>query len=135
MILRTVDHLPQALRLQKKYLEFVQSNWPENGIEMYWGEAKEPRSYDQLKLLWGGAYQPIAVHMSDVSGKAITTEMVHCVAKDRFLKPIIVEFNGKSKGYPGSTTNLSKREMSEFIEKVFAWGSEMGVVFGEDLTL
>ena len=55
--------------------------------------------------------------------------MVHAVAKDRFLDPVVVEMNGKSKSYPGSTTKLGKKAFSDYLEQVYAWGASLGVYF------
>ena len=80
------------------------------------------------------AYTPIAQYLSEQSGRVITREMVHAVAKDRFLEPLIVEFDGKVKRYPGSTTRLGKKAFNEYIEKVFAWGAdELGVFFDSEV--
>ena len=83
-------------------------------------------------MLWAGAYSPIAQFLSEQSGKFISREMVHAVAKDRFLEPLIVEFEGKVKRYPGTTTGLSKTAFNEYLEKVFAWGADMGVFFSTE---
>ena len=85
----------------------------------------------QNRLLWASAYTPIAVFLSEQSGKVITREMVHAVAKDRFAPRITVEFDGKSKSYPQSTTRFTKAEFSDYLEAVYAWGADMGVFFSE----
>lgn len=51
------------------------------------------------------------------------------VAKDRFMPRITVEFEGKSKSYPQSTTRLGKKAFSDYLEQVYAWGADMGVYF------
>ena len=93
------------------------------------GYHSETRSEEQNRLLWAGAYGPIAQVLSEESGKVITKEMVHEVSKDRFCPRIIVEFQGKSKSYPKSTTRLNKQEFSDYLEQVYAWGAELGAVF------
>lgn len=102
---------------------------PDEGYYVEWEPKADRRSSDQNKLLWVGAYRPIAEHLSEQSGKIITSEHVHAVAKDRFLDPVVVELNGKSKSYPGSTTKLKKAEFGDYLEKVWSWGAEMGVWF------
>lgn len=96
------------------------------------GYREETRTEQQNRMLWAGAYLPIALHLSEESGKVITKDMVHAVAKDRFLDPIVVEFNGKVKRYPGSTTRLGVKAFNEYLEKVFAWGVDMGVYFDKE---
>lgn len=93
------------------------------------GYREETRTEQQNRLLWAGAYTPIAQHLSEESGKIITRDMVHCVAKDRFCPRIVVEFQGKSKSYPQSTTRLNKQEFSDYLQQVYAWGASMGVIF------
>ena len=110
-----------------KYWEDV--NLPEEGYYVEWEPKADRRTSDQNALLWVGAYRPIAEYLSEQSGKIITSEHVHAVAKDRFLDPVVVELNGKSKSYPGSTTKLKKAAFGDYLEQVWAWGSEMGVWF------
>ena len=102
---------------------------PECGVLFEWCDADSKRSYEQNKLLWVSAYRPIATFLSEQSGKVITSEMVHAVAKDRFLDPIVVTMGDKSKSYPGSTTKLGKKAFSDYLEQCYAWGAEMGVYF------
>ena len=87
------------------------------------------RTEEQNRLLWVSAYLPIAQFLTEQSGKVITKDMVHCVAKDRFSPRVIVEFDGKSKSYPQSTTRFNKQEFSDYLEQVYAWGAELGVMF------
>ena len=93
------------------------------------GYREQTRTEQQNNLLWVGAYMPIAQFLSEQSGKVITKDMVHCVAKDRFMPRIVVEYGDRSKSYPQSTTRLNKQEFSDYLEQVRAWGAEMGVVF------
>ena len=102
---------------------------PECGLLVEWCKADEKRTVEQNALLWASAYGPIAEFLTEKSGKIITREMVHAVAKDRFLEPVVVEFDGKTKSYPGSTTKLGKKAFSDYLEKVYSWGAHMGVFF------
>lgn len=111
---------------------FANMKIPENGMAVEWEEYEHKRTSDQNRLLWVSAYRPIAEYLSEQSGKIITSEHVHAVAKDRFLDPVVVEFNGKSKSYAGSTTKLKKAEFSDYLEQVYAWAAELGVWINED---
>jgi hypothetical protein len=93
------------------------------------GYHSQTRTEEQNNLLWRSAYTPIAQHLTEESGKIITKEMVHEVAKDRFAPRVVVEAFGRSKSYPRSTTKFNKQEFSDYLEQVYAWGSEMGVLF------
>jgi len=108
---------------------FEKIELPECGLMVEWCNADSKRSIDQNSLLWVSAYRPIAIFLSEKSGKVITSEMVHCVCKDRFLDPVIVEYDGKSKSYPGSTTKLGKKAFGDYLEQVYSWGAEMGCWF------
>ncbi|MBU8921760.1 MAG: recombination protein NinB [Bacteroidales bacterium] len=113
-----------------KFLKYWEAcKLPEDGYYVEWEPKADRRTSDQNALLWVGAYRPIAEYLSEQSGKIITSEHVHAVAKDRFLDPVIVELNGKSKSYPGSTTKLKKKEFGDYLEQVWAWGGSMGVWF------
>jgi len=102
---------------------------PDCGVSVSWQDEDSKRTAQQNRLLWVGAYRPIADYMTRHSGNIITSEMVHLVAKDRFLDPVVVEYKGKSKSYVGSTTQLGKKAWSDYIEQVWAWGADMGVYF------
>jgi hypothetical protein len=108
---------------------FEKMELPDCGVLVEWCDADTKRSYEQCKLQWAGAYRPIATFLSEQSGTIITTDMVHAVAVDRFVEPIVVTMNGKTKRYPGSTAKLGKKAFSDYLEQVFAWGAEMGVWF------
>ena len=102
---------------------------PACGLIVEWANADAKRTSEQNALLWVSAYRPIAAFLSDQSGKLITSEHVHAVCKDRFLDPVVVEFNGKSKSYPGSTTKLGKKAFGDYLEQVYSFGAGMGVYF------
>ena len=112
-----------------KFFEKVEL--PESGLCVEWFDADSKRTLEQNKLMWVGAYQPIANYLSEYTGKAVTTDMVHELCKDKFLPPILVpRKDGSFKKYNGSTRKLSKAGFSEYIEKIWAWGStELGVQF------
>ena len=112
-----------------KFFEKVEL--PENGLCVEWYDADSKRTLEQNKLMWVAAYQPIANYLTEQTGKAITTDMVHEICKDKFLEPLLVpRKDGSFKKYNGSTRKLSKAGFSEYIEKVWAWGStELGVQF------
>ena len=94
------------------------------------GFHSESRTEQQNRLLWAGAYTPIAQFMSEQSGKVITRDMVHEVCKSNFSPRVENRINGET--YPKSTTRLSKREFSEYMDRVYQFGAEMGVWFNTD---
>ena len=104
---------------------------PPKGLIVEWYDADSKRTLEQNKLLWVGAYQPIANYLSDYTGSLITTDMVHEICKDRFLPPLLVpRKDGTFKKYSGSTRKLNKQDFADYLEKIWSWGaSELGVQF------
>ena len=102
---------------------------PECGVYFEWYEADTKRSLQANKLLWVGAYQPIAVYLSDKTGNHYTKDMIHAVCKEKFLEPILVPAKDGVKKYPGSTRKLGKKAFNDYLEQVWSWGAEMGVYF------
>ena len=117
---------------RKAFLDFWSKVELEDGYTIEWAPYKKARTLRQNRLLWASAYGPIAEHLSEQSGKVITREMVHEVAKDRFSPVTVVELNGKAKSYPRSTTTFTVEEFKTFLDRVYQWGAEMGVFFNQD---
>ena len=47
---------------------------------------------------------------------------------------VVVEYGGKSKSYPKSTTQLTKKEFTDYLEQVWSWGAgELGVFFDAEV--
>ena len=110
-----------------KFFEKVEL--PESGLCVEWYDADSKRTLEMNKLMWVGAYQPIALFLSEKTGNHYTKDMIHAVCKERFLEPILVPTKEGIKKYPGSTRGLSKQEFSDYLEKIWSWGAEMGVYF------
>jgi len=90
-------------------------------IEAY----RKGRSLSQLGLLWK-RHGEIAEAVSDTTG--YSAEEVHELFKRMFLKPKIIEVEGRTfKHY--STKELTAGEMSEFMNKIEAFAiSELGLI-------
>ncbi len=97
--------------------------------------AKDTRSLRQNAFLWGHVYHEIS-HQAKINGERWVSEAWHELFKRMFIG-YRYEMQEVA-GVPGrkavrilrSTTDLSVREMSEFIEKVLAFGvSDLGVKF------
>ena len=125
------QHIVKTEFQRKSLLATVEKmELPECGVMFEWFNADDKRTAQQNKLLWCSAYRPIAEYLSNESGKIITTDMVHCVCKDKFLDKILVpRKDGTHKSYSSSTTKLGKKAFSDYLEQVYAWGAEMGVWF------
>jgi hypothetical protein len=102
---------------------------PETGWAITIEEAKNNRTLAQNRLLWRRVYQPCAEQISEATGALVTKEMMHKFLKDRFSPREIVKVMGQTICSPKSTTKFTKAEMSDYMEKCFAWGAEHGVWF------
>ena len=91
----------------------------------------ENRTEHQNRLLWAGAYSPIAQFLSEQNGLVITRDMVHDTCKSNFAPRAENRLTGET--YPKSTTRFSKKEFSDYLERVFAWGASMGVFFDSEV--
>lgn len=79
------------------------------------------RSLSQLAYLWGVVYPEIAGH----TGHSATE--LHSIFKKLLLPPKVTKFRGREITLTGSTSNLSKGEMAEFITRVIAEAGQMGI--------
>ena len=82
------------------------------------------RSLSQNALMWKWVSDVVGI-ISDHSGQ--DKDDIHDFFKQKFLTPKFVHMAGEVvKRY--STKNLKKNEMSEYMEKIYAWASvELGV--------
>lgn len=71
------------------------------------------RSPDQNSLLWGVVYKGI----SDTTG--YTCEELHDICRSRWL----VDENGELM----STASLTKKEFTEYIDKIINWSKSLGI--------
>jgi hypothetical protein len=71
-----------------------------------------------------------AIEMQLVNeGRRYRAEIWHEYFKARYLVPKMMELpNGKLKEVERTTTDLSKKEFSDYIEQVMAFASEHGVI-------
>ncbi len=126
--LRERQHLTNLVR-------FLEANWEAMAkagkcmcIECK--EEKAKRSNEQNKLYW------VLLHQIEdqawIEGRQYSAEAWHEYARQRFIGCVDLP-NGKTMGI--STTTLSTKEFSEYVEKVTAWAAlELGVQFVEDVS-
>lgn len=111
------------------------------GIEVVFREASKPRTADQNALMWAGALTDME-KQAWVAGRQYTAEVWHEHFKREYL-PEEAEEGITKDGYRkwaylptgervlvGSTTMLTKRGFSEYLEKIYAFGAGLGVQFG-----
>lgn len=87
----------------------------------------EKRTTQQNRLLWGFIYAPIVNHLNSLEPNKWTSEKIHDVCKMMFLKEqqIDMETGEVQFEYLRSTTELSKAEMSDYIESIMVWAIEL----------
>ncbi len=66
-------------------------------------------------------------YMTDLGNQTgYTKEEMSLIAKSELLEPKLVEFNGRPKLLTKSTTDLSVKEMSDYIRSIEIWAAENG---------
>ena len=72
------------------------------------------RTLDQNALLW--------LHYTSIANETGHTPLeIHELAKGILLDPQFIEFKGITHKVVGSTTRLSKSDLSEYLDKLAAW--------------
>ena len=79
------------------------------------------RSLNQNSYLWGVVYPKIASH----TGHSVNE--LHSIFKRTHLPPRIIMWRGREFKIVNSISRLSKGEMAEFITRIIAEASEMGI--------
>ena len=117
--------------LESLFTRLTMMEIPATGWAISVGEYKNSRSLAQNRLLWRRVYQPIAEQISEATDTLLTKDKVHEFLRDKFGTRVIVRIMGEVHSYPKSTTRYTKAEMSDYMEKCFAWGAEHKVWFDE----
>ena len=87
---------------------------------------RERRSLNQNALMWAWVNR-VAAHVHEATGQG--NDEIHEFFKGQFLPWRVIEIGGIVETVPGSTKKLSKAEMSEYMNKIYAWAtSEMGLL-------
>ena len=121
-------------------------NAPLDGIkplQLTLGEEVKARKPDQNSLMWAGPLKDIA-HQVYLDGRTYSPELWHEYFKKEYLPE---EFDPElcKEGYQkwdydpsgdrvciGSTTELTVKGFSQYLEQIYAFGAEQGVHFGVD---
>jgi len=90
-------------------------------------DAREKRSLDQNAWYWGVVLKTIAESVGH------TENELHEIFKRMFLPPKTLEYRGREIKIPGTTTELSKGDFSEYIEKVRAEVSSLGIIIPDPI--
>lgn len=109
---------------QKAWLDYLEKNSGKKLIVEVELE-KSKRSLDQNSYLWGVVYKTIAIETGHTENK------IHQLMKRICLPPKFIKVMGKELKVPASTTDLNKAEFGEYIEKIRAEVSSLGIVIPE----
>jgi len=78
---------------------------------------KSSRSLQQNSLHWK-RLEVIRMHIADSTGQIFSAEELHEFFKEKFLPARMVEVGGEVVKVPRTTTKLSTKEMSEFMDAI-----------------
>lgn len=139
----TTRHIMLIGSMQKETAKILIDNAPMDAvhpIEFVIREAIKPRKIDQQKLMWSGALKDIA-EQAWVQGRQFSAEVWHEHFKRELLPETFTE--GETlEGYEkwsylpsgervliGSTTKLTTKGFSKYLDQVYAFGGSLGVRF------
>lgn len=94
---------------------------PEDQLTVTIAKNTKQRSTAQNSWYWAGILPVIARETGH------STEELHEIFKRMFLNRKIIEYRKKSIAMPGSTSDCTTVEFSEYIERVRAEAAEMGI--------
>lgn len=85
---------------------------------------RNKRSNEQNKYYWGVVVPLVKLGLTEL-GNLVDTESTHDFIKSEFnYKDVVNKDTGEVKKLPNSTTQLTKSEFSEMIERVKQWSAE-----------
>ena len=123
--IRNKDHMDNLL----KYLDRMEI--PERGLDVTVKDYEATRTLEQNRFMWRALYQPCAEQIGEATGRMLKRDDMHKFFKDQFgpREERTNPATGAKEYEPKSTTKYTKKEMSDYLEKSFAWGAEHGVWF------
>lgn len=86
---------------------------------------KSRRSLNANAYLWGVVYELISKHTGH------TSQELHEIYSRMFLKPKFITYKGKEIKLPTGTSILNKIQFGEYLDRVIAEASSMGIVIPE----
>ncbi|MCZ4064105.1 recombination protein NinB [Oxalobacter aliiformigenes] len=116
---------------------------PDKPLQITVSEEVKARKPDQNALMWAGPLKDIS-HQVYLGGRTYTPELWHEYFKKSFLPeeydPELCKDGYRKWDYDpsgdrvcvGSTTELTIKGFSQYLEQIYAFGAEWGVQFGVD---
>ena len=108
----------------REYLDFLEQNEGKE-VEVEINVKKSRRSLDANAYLWGVVYKIIALHTGH------SEQEIHEYMKRICLPPVFKKIMGKEIKMPRSTSDLNKSDFYEYIEKIRAEVSTLGIIIPE----
>jgi hypothetical protein len=90
-------------------------------------QEKTRRTLQSNAYLWGLVYKTIANETGHSENE------IHEIYKRLMLPAKFIKFDGKEIRLPGTTTDLSKGEFSEYVERIKAHAGNMGITIPEPI--
>lgn len=116
-------------QLERMLTQVRKMEIPINGWSVTVEEFKNNRSLAQNRMLFGQVYPPITEQIGEYTGSHVTKDQLHDFFKSMFSPRVEICVMGRKLNVPKSTTKFTKQEFSDFIEKIYAWGTDNGVWF------
>lgn len=107
----------------RKRLEEWASQYPGKQVLIKIERRGVKRSTQQNRYLWGIVYEEVRLGFLNI-GYEMTAEEVHYFLKERFNSVTVENKEGVIIEMPGSTTQLTKTQFSEYIEKIARFAAE-----------
>jgi hypothetical protein len=104
---------------------------PELGLQIVVRDYEEVRTLQSNKFMWSALYAPCAEQIGEATGRMLTKDDMHKFFKETFVvrEMRVHPLTGEKEFEYKSTTKYKKKEMSDYLEQCFAWGSQHGVWF------
>ena len=109
---------------RRSYLDFLVQNEGKK-LVVNIGLDKAKRSLDQNSYLWGVVYKVISDHTGS------TENELHEIFKRMFIQPRFIKWKDTTIKVPGHTSDMNKVQFGEYIERIRAEVSSMGVTIPE----
>lgn len=98
------------------------------GAQVNLSGKRETRSVRQNRYLWGVVYATVVSFMRDHHGRDYSDEAIHETLKELYLPSRVEQLASREVRIYRSTTKLTKREFSEYVEHCIRWAAEFGCV-------
>ena len=123
--IRNKDHMDNLI----KFLDSMEI--PEDGVDVTLMDHEEKRTLEQNAFMWRVAYTPIAEQIGEATGRMLTKDDIHEFMTKQFAARVerTCPVTGEVSLVPKSTTKFTRKEMSDYLDQVFAWGAHHQVWF------